>query len=345
MSYASSPETCGPPETCGRNSTLFVDSPQDGSPQPGDSALSTDVKLAVDVGGLEMRNPVTVASGTFGAGEEYADFVDLSRLGAVTTKGVSLEPWEGNDSPRIAETPAGMLNSIGLQNPGVEAFCAHQLAFLAGIDTRVIVNVSGHSNDEYVRVIERLERESAVDAYELNISCPNVDAGGMAIGTDPRAAAAVTAACREVTQRPLIVKLSPNVTSPAEIARAVCDAGADAVSLVNTLVGMAIDAHRRRPVLARGTGGLSGPAIKPVALAQVWQVSRAVDVPVIGMGGICTGEDAIEFMLAGASAVAVGAANFADPLATMHVLDGIVEFCEAEGVRDVTELVGALETR
>ena len=300
------------------------------------------VNLAVNVGGLAMKNPVTVASGTFGAGCEYADFFDIARLGAVTTKGVSLEPWKGNDAPRIAETASGMLNSIGLQNPGVEAFCAEQLAFLAGLDTAVIVNVSGHSLPEYVGVIERLERESRVDAYEVNISCPNVDAGGMAFGTDAQAAAEVTAACRAATKRPLIMKLSPNVTSIADIARAVEAAGADAVSLVNTLVGMAIDAHTRRPKLARVVGGLSGPAIKPVALAQVWQVYNAVSIPIVGMGGICTGEDAVEFLLAGASAVAVGAANFADPLASMHVLDGIVAYCEEHGVADVNELVGGL---
>lgn len=303
----------------------------------------SDVKLSVDVGGLAMKNPVTVASGTFGCGREYADFFDVSCLGAITTKGVSYEPWEGNDSPRIAETASGMLNSIGLQNPGVEAFCADQLAYLEGLDTSVIVNVSGHTISEYVQVIERLEEESAVDAYEVNISCPNVDSGGMAFGVIPHEAAEVTRACRAATKRPLIVKLSPNVTSVSAIACVVEDAGADAVSLVNTLVGMAVDAKTRRPKLARVTGGLSGPAIKPVALAQVWQVHKAVRIPIIGMGGIATGEDAVEFMLAGASAVAVGAANFADPLASLHVLEGIESYCVENGVEDVNELIGSLE--
>ncbi|MGI6032816.1 MAG: dihydroorotate dehydrogenase [Coriobacteriales bacterium] len=299
--------------------------------------------LSVEVGGLSMKNPVTVASGTFGAGEEYSDLVDIERLGAVTTKGVSSEPWAGNDAPRIAETASGMLNSIGLQNPGVEAFCEHQLAWLSDKDTKVIVNVSGHSLEEYVRVIERLEDEARVDAYEVNISCPNVDAGGMTFGVDPEMAGKVTSACRAVTKRPLFVKLTPNVTDIAEIACAVEAAGADAVSLVNTLLGMAIDAERKRPKLARVVGGLSGPAIKPVALRMVWEVHNAVEIPLIGMGGIVTGTDAIEFMLAGASAVAVGAANFADPLATVHVLEGIVDYCRRHGVSSVSELIGSLE--
>ena len=301
------------------------------------------IGLSVNVGGLRMKNPVTVASGTFGAGEEYADFLDPSQLGAITTKGVSAQPWAGNDAPRIAETASGMLNSIGLQNPGVEAFCEHQLAFLAGVDTAVIVNVSGHSIEEYVQVIERLEDEPVVDAYEVNISCPNVDCGGMAFGVDPQAAAEVTRACRAATRRPLIMKLSPNVTDVASIACAVEAAGADALSLVNTLLGMAVDADTRRPKLARVVGGFSGPAIKPVALAQVWQVHNAVSVPIIGMGGISCGEDAVEFLLAGATAVAVGAANFADPLASLHVLQGIEAYCVRHGVADVNELVGALE--
>ncbi len=299
--------------------------------------------LAVDLGGLSMKNPVTDASGTFGSGKEYADFFDVARLGALTTKGVSLTPWEGNPAPRIAETPSGMLNSIGLQNPGVEAFCAKTLPWLAAQDTRVIVNVSGHAPEEYVQVVERLEDEPAVDAYEVNISCPNVDAGGMAFGCDPQLAAQVTRSCRAATKRPLIVKLTPNVTDIAEIAAAVADAGADAVSLVNTLLGMSVDAHRRRPRLARVVGGLSGPAIKPVALRMVWQVHNAVDVPILGMGGIASGEDAVEFMLCGATAVAVGAASFPNPRACADVLEGIVAFCREQGVDDVNDLVGALE--
>ena len=300
--------------------------------------------LAVDLGGLRMKNPVTDASGTFGSGKEYADFFDVARLGAITTKGVSFTPWEGNPAPRIAETPSGMLNSIGLQNPGVEAFCENTLPWLAAQDTRTIVNVSGHAAEEYAQVIERLEDEAAVDAYEVNISCPNVDAGGMAFGCDPALAARVTKLCRAVTKRPLLVKLTPNVTDIASIAAAVADAGADAVSLVNTLLGMSVDARRRRPRLARVVGGLSGPAIKPVALRMVWQVHNAVDVPILGMGGIASGEDAVEFMLCGATAVAVGAASFPNPRACADVLEGIVAFCREQGVDDVNELVGALET-
>ena len=302
------------------------------------------VDLSVDVAGLRLRNPVMAASGTFASGREFADFVDLWRLGAIVTKGVSLEPWVGNESPRIAETASGMLNSIGLQNPGVELFCERDLGWLASQDVTVIVNVVGHSVDEYVSVVERLEAEPAVAAYELNISCPNVDAGGMAFGTACAPAAEVTRCVRAVTKRPLIVKLSPNVTDISEIARVVEGAGADAVSLINTLLGMAIDVRTRRPKLARGVGGLSGPAIKPVALRMVWQVASAVSVPVIGCGGIMTGEDAVEFLLAGASAVQVGTANFVDPAATMHVLDGIAEYCAANGVRAVRDLTGALAT-
>ena len=294
--------------------------------------------MRVNVGGLSMKNPVTVASGTFGHGEEYADFFDVSQLGAITTKGVSPVPWDGNATPRIAEAPAGMLNSIGLQNPGVDEFCASQLSWLAMQDTAVIVNVSGHTLQEYIQVVERLEDEPAVDAYEVNISCPNVDAGALA-----DQAALVTSELRTRTKRPLIVKLTPNVTDITVIARAVADAGADAVSLINTLLGMAIDAKRRRPKLARVVGGLSGPAIKPVALRMVWEVHNAVDVPIIGMGGISNGEDAIEFMLAGATAVAVGAANFVDPLASLHVLEGMVAYCKENGVSQVSELIGALE--
>jgi dihydroorotate dehydrogenase (NAD+) catalytic subunit len=303
------------------------------------------VDLSVDLGGLTLRNPVMSASGTFASGREFADFIDLSRLGALVTKGVSAQPWAGNDSPRIAETASGMLNSIGLQNPGVETFCSRDLAWLGERDVPVIVNVSGHAVAEYAAVVERLEREPGVAAYEVNISCPNVDAGGMAFGTTCDAAAEVTRAVRAVTQRPVIMKLSPNVTDIAEIARAVEAEGADAVSLINTLLGMAIDAETRRPKLARTVGGLSGPAIKPVALRMVWQVANAVSVPVIGCGGVMTGEDAIEFLLAGASAVQVGTANFVDPTATVRVIDGITEYCVRHGVASVRELIGALEER
>jgi dihydroorotate dehydrogenase (NAD+) catalytic subunit len=308
--------------------------------------VSATVDMRVRIGSLELRNPVVTASGTFASGREFADFIDLSRLGAIVTKGVSLDPWPGNASPRIAETASGMLNSIGLQNPGVEAFVAKDLAWLADNagDTPVIVNVSGHSVDDYVGVIERLEREPSVAGYEVNISCPNVDAGGMAFGTQCAPAAAVTSACRAATGRPLIVKLSPNVTDIAAIAAAVEAAGADGVSLINTLLGMAIDADTRRPKLARVVGGLSGPAIKPVALRMVWEVARAVEIPVVGMGGIADGSDAVEFMLAGATAVAVGTANFVDPTATVRVLDGLAEYCRRHGVERASDLVGALET-
>ena len=302
-----------------------------------------NVNMKVNLGGLVMANPVTTASGTFASGAEYSDFFDIARLGAVTTKGVSLNGWEGNDSPRIAETPSGMLNSIGLQNPGVAALCEHDLARLSELGVPVIVNVSGHSFDEYVEVIEALEADGRADAYEVNISCPNVDAGGMTIGTDPKSVSEVVSRCRKATSRPLIVKLSPNVTDIAQIACAAQDAGADAVSLINTLLGMAIDARTRKPHLARVVGGLSGPAIKPVALRMVWQVRNAVEIPILGMGGICTGTDAIEFMLAGATAVAVGTASFMDPCACMKVLEGIEEYCVQQGVEDVNELVGGLQ--
>ena len=302
----------------------------------------TSVNLAVNLGGLTMKNPVTTASGTFAAGMEYSDFVDVSALGAVTTKGVSLNGWEGNASPRIAEVPSGMLNSIGLQNPGVAHLKSEELLWLREQGATTIVNVSGHSFDEYVQVIEALE-DAPVDAYEVNISCPNVDAGGMTLGTHVPSVEKVVSLCREATSRPLIVKLTPNVTDITEIARAAEASGADAISLINTLLGMAIDVKRRRPVLARVVGGFSGPAVKPVALRMVWQCSKAVSVPILGMGGVTTGTDAVEFMLAGATAVAVGTANFMNPQATVDVIDGIIDYCEEQGVNDVNDLIGALE--
>lgn len=302
----------------------------------------TSVNLSVNLGGLAMKNPVTTASGTFAAGMEYSDFVDVSALGAVTTKGVSLNGWEGNASPRIAEVPSGMLNSIGLQNPGVAHLKSEELPWLREQGATTIVNVSGHSFDEYVQVIEALE-EAPVDAYEVNISCPNVDAGGMTLGTHVPSVEKVVSLCREATSRPLIVKLTPNVTDITEIARAAEASGADAISLINTLLGMAIDAKRRRPVLARVVGGFSGPAVKPVALRMVWQCSKVVSVPILGMGGVTTGTDAVEFMLAGATAVAVGTANFMNPQATVDVIDGIIDYCEKQGVNDVNDLIGALE--
>ncbi len=302
----------------------------------------TSVNLAVNLGGLAMKNPVTTASGTFAAGMEYSDFVDVSALGAVTTKGVSLNGWEGNASPRIAEVPSGMLNSIGLQNPGVAHLKGEELPWLREQGATTIVNVSGHSFDEYVQVIEVLE-DAPVDAYEVNISCPNVDAGGMTLGTHVPSVEKVVSLCREATSRPLIVKLTPNVTDITEIARAAEASGADAISLINTLLGMAIDVKRRRPVLARVVGGFSGPAVKPVALRMVWQCSKAVSVPILGMGGVTTGTDAVEFILAGATAVAVGTANFMNPQATVDVIDGIIDYCEEQGVNDVNDLIGALE--
>ena len=300
--------------------------------------------MRVNLGGLSMRNPVTDASGTFAAGREYSDFVNIEKMGAVTTKGVSAVPWVGNDSPRIAETPAGMLNSIGLQNPGAVAFKNGDLAWLAEHDVPVIVNACGHSVAEYEAVIEALGDDERISAFEVNISCPNVDAGGLTFGTDPEQATAVVRACRAKTSKPLIVKLTPNVTDITVIARAVEAAGADAISLINTVLGMAINARTRRPVLARTVGGLSGPAVKPIALRMVWQTYHAVDVPILGMGGISSAEDAIEFMLAGATAVAVGTANFVNPHAVEDVVDGMRAWCIEQGVRDVNELIGGLQS-
>lgn len=301
------------------------------------------VNMQVNLGGLIMKNPVTTGSGTFGSGMQYADFLDVAQLGAVTTKGVSNVPWEGGPMPRLAETPAGMLNAIGLQNPGVKHFKEVDLPWLEQQGATVIVNVSGHSVPEYIECLEELELSHVPDAYEINISCPNVDAGGMTIGTDPKLVEEVVSACRACTKKPMFVKLTPNVTDITEIARAAEASGADAISLINTLLGMAVDVRTRRPLLARVTGGLSGPAIKPVALAKVWQVSKAVQVPILGQGGISTGEDAIEFILSGATAVAVGAANFANPRATIEVIEGIRAYCEQQGVADVNELIGALK--
>jgi len=326
-----------------RGSRATDRAPQDATPRVGGAAMSIDMR--VSMAGLELRNPVMTASGTFASGREFSDFFDIQRLGALVTKGVSVQPWAGNSSPRIAETASGMLNSIGLQNPGVDVFAERDLAWLAAHapELPVIVNVSGHTLAEYVTVIERLEREPGVAGYEVNISCPNVDAGGMAFGTTCDAAADVVAAVRPVTERPLIVKLSPNVTDIAEIARSVEAAGADGVSLINTLLGMAIDAQTFRPKLARVVGGLSGPAVKPVALRMVWQVANAVAIPIVGMGGIMTAEDAVEFMLAGAAAVAVGTANFVDPTSAARVVDGLEGFCASRGIERVSDLTGALE--
>lgn len=307
----------------------------------GGAPVTSRVDMRVSIAGLELRNPVMTASGTFGSGREYADFYDLSRLGAVVTKGVSYEPWRGNDSPRMSETPSGMLNSIGLQNPGVEAFCAKDLPWLAEQDVPVIVNVVGHSVEQYEAVARRLDDEEAIAAFEVNISCPNVDEGGLAFGTSCTAATEVVRAVRAVTRKPLIVKLSPNVTDIVEIAQAVEAEGADALSLINTLLGMKIDTRTLRPSLARGAGGLSGPAVRPVAVRMTWEVARAVGVPVIGMGGIMEAEDAVEFLAAGAAAVAVGTASFVDPHAALSVIDGLEQFCVSRGIERVRDLTGA----
>ncbi len=301
----------------------------------------SSVNLAVNLGGLAMKNPVTTASGTFAAGMEFSDFLNVADLGAVTTKGVSLNGWEGNASPRIAETPSGMLNSIGLQNPGVAHLKAVELPWLSEQGATTIVNVSGHSAGEYVSVIEALE-DSPVAAYELNVSCPNVDAGGMTIGTDPASVCEVVGRCRKATARPLIVKLTPNVTSIVEIAKAAEAGGADAISLINTLLGMAVDARSRRPQLARVVGGLSGPAVKPIALRMVWECYQGTSLPILGMGGICTGVDAAEFILCGATAVAVGTANFMDPRSSVRVIEELERYCDEQGVTDVNDLRGAL---
>ncbi len=299
------------------------------------------MNLSVNIAGVEFKNPVTVASGTFGSGMEYSEFVDLNRLGAVTTKGVAVTPWEGNPTPRVAEVYGGMLNAIGLQNPGLDVFVSRDIPFLKKFDTKIIVNVCGHSVDEYVSAVERLAAEP-VDMLEINISCPNVKAGGIAFGTDPKLAAEVTKKIKSVAKQPVIMKLSPNVTDITEMARAVESEGADAVSLINTLTGMKIDINKRRFVLANKTGGFSGPAVKPVAVRMVWQVRNAVSIPIIGMGGIASPEDAIEFMMAGATMVSVGTANFLNPNITIEIIDGITAFCEREGVKDINEIIGCV---
>lgn len=292
----------------------------------------------VRIGNLVLRNPVLTASGTFGYGTEYADFVDFSRLGGIIVKGTTLHPREGNPYPRMAETPSGMLNAVGLQNKGVDHFIEHIWPTISHLDTNVIVNVSGSCIDDYVEVARRLDALEGIPAIELNISCPNVRQGGMAFGVTPEGAASVVRAVRQVYSRTLIVKLSPNVTDIVSIARAVEAEGADSVSLINTLLGMAVDAERRRPVLSTVTGGLSGPAVKPVALRMVWQVSHAVSIPVIGLGGICTATDAIEFLLAGAKAVEIGTANFIDPSASQRVAEGIEAYMQRHGMQSVAEI-------
>jgi len=296
--------------------------------------------MRVTIGGVTMQNPVTTASGTFGSGREYSQFVDLNRLGAITVKGVSDKPWPGNPAPRVAETYSGMLNAVGLQNPGMEAFIADDIPFLRRYDTKIIVNICGHTPQEYCNVVERLATED-IDLLELNISCPNVSEGGITFGTNWKMVEQVVGDVKKRAKQPLIVKLTPNVTDIDVIARAAESAGADALSMINTLLGMKIDIHKRKPLLGNKTGGLSGPAVKPVAVRMIYQVAQSVKIPIIGMGGIANGDDAIEFILAGASMVAVGTANFANPYATTDTIDGIAAYMEKYNVRSVQELVGA----
>ena len=301
--------------------------------------MNTKVNLA----GVELKNPVMVASGTFGSGAEYSEFVDLNRLGAVVTKGVASVPWPGNPAPRIAETASGMLNAIGLQNPGIDLFSKRDLPFLEKYDTKVIVNVCGHSTEEYLDVVERLADEPRVDMLEINISCPNVKEGGIAFGQDPKAVEAITKAVKAKAKQPIIMKLSPNVTDITVMAKAAEAGGADCLSLINTLTGMKIDIERQTFAIANKTGGLSGPAVKPVAIRMVYQVANAVKIPIIGMGGICTAEDAMEFILAGATAVSIGTANFANPYTTVEVIDGIEAYMRRHGVEDINELIGLVK--
>ena len=300
------------------------------------------MNMKVNIAGVEWNNPVTVASGTFGSGAEFAEFVDLNRLGAVTTKGVANIPWAGNPTPRVAETYGGMMNAVGLQNPGIELFCERDIPFLKQYDTKIIVNVCGKSTEDYCEVVERLADED-VDMLEINISCPNVKEGGIAFGQNAKAAEEITKAVKKYAKQPVIMKLSPNVTDIAEMAKAVEAGGADAISLINTLTGMKIDINRRKFVLANKTGGVSGPAIHPIAVRMVYQAFHAVKVPIIGMGGIASAEDAIEMILAGASAVSVGTANFHNPSVTMEIVDGIQDYMKQCGFTSVNEMVGLVD--
>ncbi len=299
--------------------------------------------LSVNIGRLSMKNPVMTASGTFGYGLEFADFIDLSRLGGIIVKGTTLKPREGNPYPRMAETPSGMINAVGLQNKGIDYFIEHIYPQIKDIDTQILVNVSGSTIDDYAETARRLASLSKIEAIELNISCPNVKEGGMAFGTSCQSAASVVKAVRAAYPGTLIVKLSPNVTDITEIARAVEAEGADAVSLINTVLGMAIDAERQRPVVSTVTGGLSGPCVKPIALRMVWQVFHAVQIPIVGLGGIMNATDAVEFLLAGARAIEIGTANFIDPQVTLKVIDGIDNYLDRHGCRSVDEIIGALK--
>lgn len=300
------------------------------------------INTRVNLAGVELKNPVMTASGTFGSGMEYSEFVDLNQLGAVVTKGVANVPWPGNPTPRIAETCGGMLNAIGLQNPGIDVFCERDLPFLQKFDTKIIVNVCGKTTEDYCEVVERLSDEN-IDMMEINISCPNVKEGGIAFGQTPKAVEAITAEVKKRAKHPVIMKLSPNVTDITEMAKAAEAGGADVLSLINTITGMKIDVNRRAFAIANKTGGLSGPAIKPVAVRMVYQTAQAVKIPIIGMGGIATAEDALEFILAGATAVSVGTANFANPCTTLDVIAGIEEYMSRFGVEDIGELIGAVK--
>lgn len=300
------------------------------------------MNMAVNIAGVEWKNPVTTASGTFGSGEEFSEFVDLNRLGAVTTKGVANVPWPGNPTPRVAEVYGGMMNAIGLQNPGIDLFCKRDIPFLRKYDTKIIVNVCGKSEQDYCEVVERLGDED-VDMLEINISCPNVKEGGIAFGQNPKAAESITKAVKKYAKQPVIMKLSPNVTDITEMARAVEAGGADVVSLINTLTGMKIDINRKTFAIANKTGGMSGPAVHPIAVRMVYQVAQAVKLPIIGMGGIASAEDAIEMILAGASAVSVGTAIFHNPAVTMEIVDGIEKYMQAQGFDSVADMVGIVK--
>lgn len=300
------------------------------------------MNMKVNIAGVEWNNPVTVASGTFGSGAEFADYVDLNRLGAVTTKGVANIPWTGNPTPRVAETYGGMMNAVGLQNPGIDLFCERDIPFLRQYDTKIIVNVCGKSTEDYCEVVERLANED-VDMLEINISCPNVNAGFLAFGQNARHVEELTGQIKKLAKQPVIMKLTPNVTDVTEIARAAEAGGADAVSLINTLTGMKIDINRKTFALANKTGGVSGPIVKPIAVRMVYQVAQAVNIPIIGMGGISCAEDAIEFLLAGASAVSVGTANFHDPATTLKVIDGIEAYMKKNGFAHVSDMVGIVK--
>ena len=298
------------------------------------------IRTNVTLAGVELKNPVMTASGTFGSGAEYSEFVDLNKLGAVVTKGVANIPWPGNPTPRVTETASGMLNAIGLQNPGIDVFCERDIPFLKQYDTRIIVNVCGKSAEDYCEVVERLADEP-VDLLEINVSCPNVKEGGIAFGQNPKALEAITKEVKKYAKQPIIMKLSPNVTDITEMARAAEAGGADILSLINTLTGMKIDIYRRTFALANRTGGMSGPAVKPVAVRMVYQVAQAVKLPIIGMGGIATAEDALEFIMAGATAVSVGTANFYNPYATVEIAEGIEAFMRTQKVEDIQDLIGA----